>query len=118
MQNIANKLNKAMVDEKLFLSNELFLKGLSDHIKETENHISETLSQQLHNNFFNYANGFRIEEAKKALAESSQLIINLAYDVGFNSKSIFNSAFKKAEGCSPSGYRKQLIDNIESQKVA
>jgi AraC-like DNA-binding protein len=52
------------------------------------------------------------------LAESSQLIINLAYDVGFNSKSIFNSAFKKAEGCSPSGYRKQLIDNIESQKVA
>ena len=118
MQNIANKLNKAMVDEKLFLSNDLSLKSLSDHINETENHISETLSQQLHTNFFNYANGFRIEEAKKALAESSKLIINIAYDVGFNSKSTFNSAFKKVVGCSPSVYRKQLIDNMESKKVA
>ena len=53
MHVIATKLQGAMTDDKLFLQNNLSLNKLSESIFETENHISETLSQCLNTNFFN-----------------------------------------------------------------
>ena len=111
MQLIASKLERAMHEDKLFLQDNLSLNKLSESIAETENHISETLSQFLHTNFFQFVNGFRIEEAKKALLDRDKLITNIAFDVGFNSKSTFNTAFKKIVGSSPSAYRKSLLED-------
>ena len=108
MQSIALKLEQAMKEDKLFLQDNFSLKKLSESISETENHISETLSQFLKTNFFQFVNGYRIEEAKIALQNSNKLIINIAFEVGFNSKSTFNTAFKKLVGQSPSAYRKLL----------
>lgn len=105
-QLIASKLDLAMNEDKLFLQDNLSLNKLSEFISETENHISETFSQCLRTNFFQFVNGFRIEEAKKALHDKNKLITSIAFDVGFNSKSTFNTAFKKTVGCSPSAYRK------------
>ena len=113
MQLIAVKLERAMTDDKLFLQDNLSLNKLSESISETENHISETFSQFLNTKFFQFVNGFRVEEAKKALQESDKLVTNIAFDVGFNSKSTFNTAFKKAGGYSPSAYRKLPFENKE-----
>jgi AraC-like DNA-binding protein len=111
MQVIASKLEHAMVEDKLFLQDNLSLNKLSESVSESENHISETLSQFLHTKFFQFVNGFRIEEAKKALEDSDKLITSIAFDVGFNSKSTFNTAFKKIVGYSPSAYRNSLLEN-------
>ncbi len=111
MQLIASKLEHAMKEDKLFLQDNLSLNKLSESIAETENHISETLSQFLQTKFFQFVNGFRVEEAKKALQDSDKLITSIAYDVGFNSKSTFNTAFKKVVGHSPSAYRNLLLEN-------
>jgi len=111
MQSIASKLERAMTDDKLFLQDNLSLNKLSESIEESENHISETLSQFLHTKFFQFVNGFRIEAAKVALQDSDKLITNIAFDVGFNSKSTFNTAFKKIVGNSPSAYRSLLLEN-------
>ncbi|WP_019026815.1 helix-turn-helix transcriptional regulator [Colwellia piezophila] len=111
MQLIASKLEHAMNEEKLFLQDNLSLNKLSESISETENHISETLSQFLHTKFFQFVNGFRVEEAKRALQNSDKLITSIAFDVGFNSKSTFNTSFKKTVGYSPSAYRNLLLDN-------
>lgn len=111
MQIIASKLESAMKEDKLFLQDNLSLNKLSESISETENHISETLSQYLNTKFFQFVNSFRIEEAKKALQDSDKLITNIAFDVGFNSKSTFNTAFKKMVGYSPSAYRNSLLEN-------
>jgi AraC-like DNA-binding protein len=111
MQVIASKLEHVMKEDKLFLQDDLSLNKLSESISETENHISETLSQFLHTKFFQFVNRFRIEEAKQALQDSDKLITTIAYDVGFNSKSTFNNAFKKIVGQSPSAYRSFLLDN-------
>ncbi|WP_440874277.1 helix-turn-helix domain-containing protein [Thalassotalea sp. PLHSN55] len=111
MQLIAAKLEHAMTEDKLFLQENLSLNKLSVSIAETENHISETLSQFLNTKFFQFVNGFRVEEAKKALQNTDKLIINIAYDVGFNSKSTFNTAFKKVVGHSPSAYRNLLLEH-------
>lgn len=111
MQLIATKLERTMKQDKLFLQENLSLNKLSESISETENHISETLSQFLNTNFFQYVNGFRVEEAKKALQNKDKLVTTIALDVGFNSKSTFNTAFKKIVGHSPSAYR-----NLMSEK--
>lgn len=111
MKHIAVKLKAAMQEDKLFLEGNLSLKKLSESINETENHISETLSQFLKTNFFQFVNGFRVEEAKKALGDRNRLVTNIALDVGFNSKSTFNTAFKKVVGFSPTAYRNSLVDD-------
>ncbi len=111
MQIIAAKLEHAMKQDKLFLQYNLSLNKLSESTSETENHISETLSQFLQTNFFQFVNGFRVEEAKNALLDRNKLITNIALDVGFNSKSTFNTAFKKIVGQSPSAYRNLLLEN-------
>jgi len=110
MQIIASKLECAMKEDKLFLQDNLSLNKLSESICESENHISETLSQFLHTKFFQFVNNFRVEEAKKALQDTDKLITNIAFDVGFNSKSTFNTAFKKVVGYSPSAYRNSLVE--------
>ncbi|WP_233499867.1 AraC family transcriptional regulator [Glaciecola sp. KUL10] len=105
MQRIAEKLERAMTQDKLFLLDNLSLNKLSEAVSESENHISETFSQYLHTNFFQFVNGYRVEAAKLALKESDKLVTSIAYDVGFNSKSTFNTAFKKVVGHSPTAYR-------------
>lgn len=111
MQIIASKLERVMKEDKLFLEDSLSLSKLSESTAETENHISETLSQFLKTNFFQFVNGFRIEEAKIELQDRSKLITNIALDVGFNSKSTFNTAFKKMVGQSPSAYRNLVLED-------
>lgn len=107
MSRIAEKLRHAMQRERLFCENELSLNQLSSAINVSENHISETLSQHLGVNFFSFINQYRVEEAKKLLTNTSQSIIDISLESGFNSRSTFNSAFKKAEGVTPTAYRKQ-----------
>ena len=111
MQLIAVKLEHAMKEDKLFLQDTLSLNKLSASISETENHISETLSQFLNTKFFQFVNSFRVEEANRALQDRDKLITTIAFDVGFNSKSTFNTAFKKIVGHSPSVYRNLLLEN-------
>lgn len=107
MKRISTKLQEAMQSERLFCENELTLHQLSSTINVSENHISETMSQHLGVNFFSFINHYRVEEAKKLLATTAKSIIDISLESGFNSRSTFNSAFKKAEGVTPSAYRKQ-----------
>ncbi|USE68275.1 AraC family transcriptional regulator [Pseudoalteromonas maricaloris] len=106
MQLIADKLTIAMSEKALFKDEDLSLNGLSTAISVSENHISETLSQFMNTNFFQFVNGYRIEEAKNLLTNSDMLVSSIAFEVGFKSKSTFNSAFKKRVGATPTDYKK------------
>ncbi|WP_395342278.1 helix-turn-helix domain-containing protein [Ningiella sp. W23] len=110
MERVATKLHHAMQRERLFCENELTLHRLSSAINVSENHISETLSQYLNLNFFKFINQYRVDEAKTLLANTELSIVDISLESGFNSRSTFNAAFKKAEGLTPSQYRKQLTD--------
>ena len=108
IQTIAQKLDQSMTENSLYIDPDLSLRQLSDQIGISENHISETFSRHFNKNFFDYVNGYRIAQACQQLNESNETILNIAMDVGFNSRSTFNTAFRKHTGTTPSQYRKKI----------
>lgn len=62
-------------------------------------------------NFIDFVNNYRIEEAKKMFSKDTSkqhTMLSITYKKGFNSKSIFYSAFEKHVKTTPSGFRKSL----------
>lgn len=107
--NIGEKLKKLMLESKPFLNPELTIQDLADDMSESAASISNYLNKELGINFFGYINGFRIEEAKTRLSNpnnSRETLLCIAFDSGFNSKSSFNTIFKKSVGMTPSEFRK------------
>jgi AraC-like DNA-binding protein len=105
LRRTAAKLKNALNTNKLYADSNLSLRKLSDATGATKNHISETLSQHLGVNFFDFVNSHRAAEAKRLLAKSELSILEISLEVGFNSRSTFNAAFKKHVGSPPSVYR-------------
>lgn len=98
------------VQERLFLDANLSLKGLAEHIQLHPNKLSWLLNEYLGKNFNELINSYRLECFKtKALDPSNNhlTLLGLAFECGFNSKSVFNAFFKKMEGQSPRGWLKK-----------
>jgi AraC-like DNA-binding protein len=103
------KLQNYMAAEKPFLDPELTIKDIADYLEIPRHHITQVINEKLNVNFFTWINEYRIEEVKSRLLDarySHLTIVAIAYDCGFNSKSAFNSIFKKATGQTPSGFRR------------
>ena len=103
------KLTNLMENRKLYLNPDLSMHDLSEELSISVKHLSCLINQSFHVNFYDFINQYRIEDSKKLLRESLQsktTILEIAYQTGFNSKSTFNSAFKKMTGMTPSEFRK------------
>lgn len=107
MVRIAQKIDKAMRESKLHLDPNLSLKVLSKSVSVPPNYVSQTLNAHIGESFFDFINRWRIGEAKSLLSDSVETVLNITYDVGFNSRSSFYKAFKKETGQTPSAYRTQ-----------
>jgi AraC-like DNA-binding protein len=109
----ADKLTAALNTNQLFADSELSLRKLSDVTGVTKNHISETLSQHLGVNFFDFVNSHRAAETRRLLTETDLSVLEIGLEVGFNSRSTFNAAFKKHVGSTPSAYRANARDALQ-----
>lgn len=105
---IASKVEKAMAEEKLYRNQGITLRHLSDHTRVPENYLSQVLNEYLGRNFYEFINHWRIKDACRLLADDAFSIIEIGEEVGFNSRSTFNAAFKKETGLTPSEYRANL----------
>lgn len=108
IERINNKLDD-FIDAKGFLNPELSLTTLSEDVGVAPHKISEVLSKHRKTSFYDLINSHRIEAVKSALKDpafSHLSVLGIAYDCGYNSKSTFNTAFKKFTGQNPSEYRK------------
>ncbi len=117
MAQIADALTHGMQTDKLYLKEDLSLRHLSEIIGVSENYISETLSQYLTTNFFQFINGYRIEHSKSLLMNTAQNIADIAFAAGFNSKSTFNTAFKKTTGKTPSAFRNEAKGTLKQKSI-
>ncbi|WGF91677.1 helix-turn-helix domain-containing protein [Aequorivita marisscotiae] len=105
----SKELEQIMIDYKLYLNPDLSLKDLASYLELPANYVSQLLNLGFQKNFSEYINTFRVEEFKERvlLEESKELtIMAVAYDSGFNSKTVFNTFFKKIEGITPNMYLK------------
>jgi AraC-like DNA-binding protein len=103
-----NRLKEYMKTEKPYLNPELTIKDISDHLNISRHHITQVLNEKIQKNFYNYINEFRLIEVKKRIVApqySHLTLIGIAFDCGFNSKSAFNSIFKKNTGKTPSEFK-------------
>lgn len=107
---IRNRLEDLMRKEKVFLDSELNLESLAAKAGISAKKLSQVINTTYEKNFFDFVNAYRIEEAKRILRESSDpglTVLEAMYQSGFNSKSSFNTIFKKTTGLTPSAYRYQ-----------
>ncbi len=103
------KLISFMEQEKPYLNFGLTLQQLAIKIDISEKELSLLINHQLNKHFFDFINEYRVSDAKKILRDPSKkemTVLEILYQVGFNSKSSFYTAFKKATSQTPSGYRK------------
>lgn len=110
-QLVYTKILRLIVEEKQFQNADLTLKSLSEALNTSPQIVSLVINQKSGKNFNNFINTYRIEESKRLLQLEkfkNQTIAAIAYEVGFNSISSFNTAFKKQTGETPMTYRQQL----------
>ncbi|HXI08061.1 MAG: helix-turn-helix domain-containing protein [Bradyrhizobium sp.] len=102
---IAAKIERAMTDDRLYRNQGITLRQLSNHTQVPENYLSQVLNEILGRSFYEFINHWRIRDACVLLGEAKFSIIEVCEEVGFNSRSTFNAAFKKETGISPSEFR-------------
>jgi AraC-like DNA-binding protein len=112
MQMISEKMVRVMQADNLFLDSTLSLQELSSKLNVPPHHITQTLSEFIRKNFYDFVNSYRIDEFKKRIdkgdAENFSLL-GIALDCGFNSKSSFNRIFKNMTGQTPSEYKTRRV---------
>lgn len=108
-QVLLSKLKELMVTEKPFLKSDFCLPDLADQLKTSVHTLSQVINDGLKKSFFEMTAEYRIEEARRLLKEKPNFKVEeIAESVGYNSKSSFNTAFKKITGQTPSEWRSTL----------
>jgi AraC-like DNA-binding protein len=102
---IAAKLAQAMREDRPYLEPELSLFELARRIGVPSNYLSQTLNEHIGENFFDYINRWRVEAALPLLRAGERSVLEIALEVGFNSRSTFYKAFRKVTGHAPGAYR-------------
>lgn len=108
------RLRRIMETEKPFTDGELTLQKLAEKLSIPPPHLSQTINERLGQSFSDFVNSYRVEAVKKMFLDPTKKhysILAIAEDAGFNSKSSFNSVFKKHANQTPSEYRKNLNGN-------
>lgn len=102
------QLKKYMNEEQPYLEPSLTIQDLAHQFGMPVKDLSILINHQLDQHFFDFVNEYRIEKAMSLLKDpgkSKLTILEILYEVGFNSKSSFNTAFKKHTGLTPTAYR-------------
>lgn len=107
LQRIAAKLQQAVQQDAVQRDEQINLLKLAAHIGVPAAYISQTLSQQLQSNFYDFINQARIEDAKQQLIHRDDSVLTIALAVGFNARSAFYKAFKQYTGMTPGAYKAQ-----------
>ncbi|MEX0289069.1 MAG: helix-turn-helix domain-containing protein [Flavobacteriaceae bacterium] len=102
-----NHIRQEVQKNKLFLEPDLSLNRLAEITSLHPKVISESINRCERQNFAQFINTYRINEAKKLLkdAHANHKIIAVAYNSGFNSLSAFNFTFKKFTSYTPTEFR-------------
>lgn len=110
---LAAALHRLMDEDRHYRSEDLTIAGLADHLGVPEYRLRRLINQRLgHRNFNAFVNGYRLAEARAALADPAQRavpVLTIALDAGFQSIGPFNRAFKALTGQTPTEFRRRAL---------
>lgn len=108
---MASKLEKHLQAEQPYLNPNLTVADLARPLCIHARTLSWLINHHHECNFHEFVNRHRIEFARAQISRNPERnILEIAYDSGFNSKSAFNTAFKKYARLTPSGFRRSILD--------
>jgi AraC-like DNA-binding protein len=104
--NTLERLKGVMEKEKLFKQPSFSLPDLAQKLGVTVHVLSQVINETLGKSFFEMTAEYRVQEAKRLLKDQPNIKVEeIAEQVGYLSKSSFNTAFKKITGQTPSEFR-------------
>lgn len=108
---ILQKITTYVEAQQYYLKKDSSLKDLATQLSISPTYLSQIINKQTGQNFNDFINQYRIEEAKKRLIDDAYAHLNIAgigETVGFKSKSAFYTAFKKNSPFTPAAYAKAI----------
>lgn len=109
------KLNTYMNEHKPYLNPDVTLEQLAGETGMNPRVLSQIINESCGKSFKNYILDFRIKESMKVLADHKAhnlTILEVLYQVGFNSKSAFNYQFKLYTNLTPQQYRARKKESV------
>jgi len=107
---IIEKLENHMKVNEPFMDSSLSVYDLAKQINVPSRDLSIAINHNLNKHFFDYVNEYRIKKAMEIFKNTNDdklTVLEVLYEVGFNSKSSFNTAFKKFTGTTPSEFKRK-----------
>jgi AraC-like DNA-binding protein len=105
-------LKNYMMDHEPYLAPSLTIQELANQINIPVRDLSVLINHHMNQHFFDFVNEYRIQKAMNILKNQSKnhlTILEILYEVGFNSKSSFNTSFKKYTELTPTAYRNSSL---------
>ncbi|WP_282162954.1 helix-turn-helix domain-containing protein [Ulvibacterium marinum] len=105
------KLENHMLTHESFKNYDLTIATLAKEMDIPKRKLSELINDHYDQNFVDFINTYRINSAKERFMNPkshAETILEVLYEVGFNSKSSFNTAFKKKTGITPSEFKSKF----------
>ncbi len=105
------KLEQLLTGQRPYLDPEIDLSSLAGLLNVSPRELSQVINRDLGRSFFDLINQRRVEYVKQRLSSSDDsglTVLEVMYDSGFNSKSSFNTAFRKHAGQTPTEFRRSL----------
>ncbi|MCD0478870.1 helix-turn-helix transcriptional regulator [Chryseobacterium sp. LC2016-29] len=103
------QLKNFMVEKEPFLNPSLTIQELADQVNIPVRELSVLINHHLNQHFFDFVNEYRIKKAMTILKDPTKkeyTVLEILYEVGFNSKSSFHTSFKKYTNQTPTVFRK------------
>ena len=107
---LISKIILVMEKEKIYQEAELTLQQVAAKVQAPAYQVSQAINERLQKSFYDLVNSYRVEEAKRLLSNPDNrnyTILSVGFESGFNSKTTFNTVFKKFTGLTPTEFKNQ-----------
>lgn len=104
---LEQKVLEYILSDHPYLNPNLSLRSLAEQLDIHPNHLSWLLNEQMGKNFNEFINTYRVDHFKDLALDPENAhisLVGLAFESGFNSKTVFNTFFKKQTGLTPSEF--------------
>lgn len=121
INDLVKRITGLMEEEKLYEDPELTLQELANKLQLPPYQISQAINEGMKKNFYDLINSYRVEEAKRLLIDPKNInytILSVGFEAGFNSKTTFNTVFKKFTGLTPTDFREKEKMSLEQVETA